>query len=97
MRLGRRTLCDSGLAHCRRRRKRVVLPEDRGLEVTQSLTGLEAELVAQPTPDRAIDVERLGLPPGAVEGEHEQRGHPLLIRMLGDERLELADELRVTP
>ena len=41
--------------------------------------------------------ERLGLSAGAVEREHELAVQPLSQRMHGDERLELAHELRMPP
>ena len=37
-------------------------------------------------------VQRIRLPPGAVEREHVPCTQALPMRMLGDERLELADE-----
>ena len=47
---------------------------------------------------RAVPVgrERLGLPAAAVKREHQLRAEALAQRMLGDERLELADHLGVT-
>ena len=43
----------------------------------------------------AIRLERLRVPTRAVEREHQLPAEPLHERMLGDERLELADELAV--
>ena len=45
---------------------------------------------------RLIDLERLGLTPGAVEREHELAAQPLLKRMLRDEGLELGGQGAVT-
>jgi hypothetical protein len=42
-----------------------------------------------------VDPERLGLPPGAVEGEHQLHAEALAERMLGHEPLELRDEIGV--
>ena len=78
-------------------RERVVLPQDRGLEVSSSWPGWSPSSSLSLPPDRPVDLERFRLPARAVEREHQQRGRALLVRMLGDERLELADELRVTP
>ena len=36
-------------------------------------------------------MERVCLPPRAVQGEHQLLAHPLVQGMLGDELLELAD------
>src|SRR5207248_11173614 len=59
------------------------------------LARLEPELVREQAAGRAVDLERLRLAARPVEGEHEPAAQPLLERMLGDERLELADELGV--
>ncbi len=76
-------------------RERLVLPQDRGLEVPQLLTGLEPELVVQLRTQAAIHLEGVRLPPGAVQGEHQLGVQALLVGVLGDEGLERADELRV--
>ena len=41
--------------------------------------------------------ERVALPARAGEGEHQLRPEPLPVRVLGDERLELRNELRMPP
>ena len=41
--------------------------------------------------------QRLGLAPGTVEREHQLGTRPFAERLGGDDRLELADELRMTP
>ena len=76
-------------------RERPVLAQDRGLEVAELLAGLEPELVVQPRAQAAIDLERVRLPPGAVQGEHQLGVQALLVGVLGDEGLERSDELRV--
>ena len=43
----------------------------------------------------AVGVERVGLPAAAVQRQHPLRVQPLAQRLLGDERLELADHLAV--
>ena len=42
-----------------------------------------------------VGVERLGLASRAVEREHQLAAQPLAQRVLGDQRLELADQLSV--
>ena len=44
-----------------------------------------------------VGLERLRLPPGAVQGEHQLRAEALAQGMLGDERLELADQAACRP
>src|SRR5262249_39835720 len=44
-----------------------------------------------------VRLERFSLPARAVEGEHELPAEPLRERILGDQRLELTHDLRVTP
>src|SRR5262249_32303073 len=51
--------------------ERGVLAEDRPLEALQRAARLEPELVVQEPACRAIDLERLCLPAGAVQREHE--------------------------
>ena len=74
-----------------------VLVEDRPLELLKGRARLDAQLVDEQTPRLPIDLERLRLPSGAVERQHELRAKPLAERMLADERLELCDELSVAP
>ena len=61
----------------------------------QLLARLEPELVGELALRLAVGAERLGLPAGAIEREHQLAAQPLAQRMLGDERVELADQLRV--
>ena len=58
-------------------------------------TGLDAELLDEPEARRLVDVERVGLATGAVEGEHELPAQTLLQRVVGGEEFELADQLGV--
>ena len=90
---------------CRRRRQghdrlrlwrgeqRRVLVEDALLERLQLGTRVDPELVDERPLRRAIGVERVLLPAGAVEGEHELRVQPFAVGMLGDQRGQAADEL----
>ena len=46
-------------------------------------------------PRRPVDLQRLGLARRAVEREHQLAAQPLAQRVLGDQRLQLADQVRV--
>ena len=65
------------------------------MHAAQERARLEAQLLDEQLAALAVDLERLRLPAGAVEREHELCPQPLAQRMRADERLELADELRV--
>ncbi len=85
---------DIGALPWQRRRRHVVL-EYRSLQLLQLVTRLQAELVHQETTPLLVGAERVRLPPGPVEREHELRARALSIGLLGDERLELGHEGRV--
>ena len=72
-------------------RQRLVLAQDRRLEVPQLLARLKPELVAQAAANRLVDVERVGLPSRAVEASMSSAA-PAPGRVRGRERLELSDE-----
>ena len=74
-----------------------ILVEDRPLELLQRPARLDAELVEQGAPGVLVGSERLGLPPGPVERQHQLTTEALAERMLGDQPLELADHLRMAP
>ena len=59
--------------------------------------GLEAELLVQPSPAARVDLQRVGLAPAAIEGQHEQAEEPFARGMLGSQLLELGDDERVLP
>ena len=73
--------------------ERVVLAEDRLLELLEAGARLDPELVEQGGARRPVRVERLGLAARAVEREHQLGAERLAQRVLGDERLQLPDEL----
>ena len=79
----------------RRRRELGAVGEDLGLELAQLRARLEPQLVAHLPSAVAVGLQRLGLPPAAVEREHELAAYALAQRVLAHERLELADHLRV--
>src|SRR5438067_2015940 len=70
-------------------------PEDRGMHAAQKRARLEPQLLDEQLASLAVGLERLRLPAGAVEGEHQLGPQPLAQRMGADEPLELGDELRV--
>ena len=72
-----------------------VLAQDRLLQPAQLGPGLDPERLHERPAGVAERVERLGLPAGAVEREHQQRPQPLAQRMLVDQGGEPPDELRV--
>ena len=85
----------------RRRRRgeeqRLVLAENRGLELPERRPGVDAELVHERLARRPVRRQSVGLPPRAIQREHELRARPLAKRVRDDERLQLGDELRVPP
>ena len=89
----------AGPARLGRRREveRCVLAEDRALQLLQLAPRLDPQLVDEHAARVLVRGERLCLPPGAVEREHELAAQPLAQRGRRDERLELADEVGVPP
>src|SRR5262249_28789713 len=77
--------------------ERRILLKDRGLETAQRLARLEPELVDEERTPGAVRLERVRLPSGAVEREHELAAQPLAQRIALDQRLELRDEPGVHP
>ncbi len=79
----------------RRRRRADTVTEDVSLERLQRGRRVQAKLVRQYLPRVGVRRERVGLAAAAVERQHELRAQRLAQRMLGDERLELAHQVRV--
>ena len=77
------------------RGERRVLGEDRPLQLAQPLARLDAELVDERAARVLVGLQRVGLAVAAVEREHVLRPQPLAVRVLGDQRVELADHLGV--
>ena len=75
--------------------ERVVLAQDRCLELSELGPRVETELLDERLAGIAVRGERVGLASGAVEREHELPAWPLAQRLRLDERLELGDELGV--
>ena len=88
----------SGLGRRNRasRRERLVLAQNCGLEVTQVLAGLQAQLLLEHPATRLVRVQRVRLPARAVEREHQLAAKSLAVGMLGDQRLELRHECGIT-
>ena len=70
-----------------------ILSEDRPLEAPQRRPRLDPERLHQRLPRRPVGRQRLRLPARAVEREHQLAAQALRQRVLGDQELELADEL----
>ena len=78
--------------------ERRVLLEDRPLQLLQRGPGLEAELRrASRRRARRNTSSAVGLPVAPVEGEHQLPAEPLAALVLGDQRLELGDEIAMAP
>ncbi len=81
----------------RRRGELRRLGEDRPLELAQPLPRLDAELLDQAAARVLVGLQRVRLAIAAVQREHELPAQALAVRVRGDQRLELADHLRVAP
>src|SRR6478736_5689510 len=75
-----------------RRPERLVLAQDRALELPQSRTGLDAEFVDEVPTRLAVGPQGIRLTAGSVLGEHQLLGEALAQRMRGVQRLELRDD-----
>jgi hypothetical protein len=81
----------------RRRHERLVMAQDRRVELAQLGARLDTELPDERGPRVAVRLERVGLAAAAVERQQQVRAQPLAQRMLGDERLELRDQRPLAP
>ena len=72
-----------------------VLLEDRLVQLAERASGFDPKLVHEGAARVLVRVEGLGLPTRAIERQYQLGPKPLSQRMLGDGRLELADERRV--
>ncbi len=73
--------------------QRRVVSEDRPFELPERIARLDPELVDQRPSRPLVDGERVRLPSRAIEREHQLSAKPLPKRVLGDQALELGDEL----
>ena len=67
------------------------------MQAPQLRAGLDADLLDERRPRLAVGVQRIGLPPGAVQREHALGVEALAQRLLAHEPVELADDLPVAP
>ena len=65
------------------------------MQCAQFRPGFDALLFAEPPSGVQVDGERLVLPSGAVERQHQGGDDPLGVRVLRGELAQLADEVRV--
>ena len=86
--------CSSGRCSERRVERRILF-EDRLLELAERAAGLDTEFVDERRTRLLIGLERLRLPSGAVEREHQLGSEAFSERVLADERFQLAHELGV--
>ena len=73
------------------------MAEDLGLELAQLGARLDAELVDEAGAGSLIHVQSLRLPARTVQRDHELSQEALAQRVLGDEPLELSDDVAVAP
>ena len=66
-----------------------VLGEYRPLELSETFSRLDPELLHQRPASILVGLQRVRLAIRAVEGEHQLRPKPLSVRMVADQRLEL--------
>ena len=71
------------------------MSQDRLLKFLKLPARLDPELLGEGCSRGTVGLECLRLAAGPVEGDHQQFAQPLAQRMLGDEALELAHQLRV--
>ena len=74
------------------RLQRGLLAQDRRVQLLQGWRRLDAKLLDEHLARVLVGLERLRLPPTAVEREHELTARTLAHRVLANELLELADE-----
>lgn len=76
--------------------ERGILRQHGTLEPLQVRARLDAELLHQYPAGRLVGRKRIGLPPAAVEGDHQLPMQPFPQRVRGGQRLKLADHLGMT-
>ena len=74
-----------------------VLPKDRPLQLLERRARIDPELVDERPARVLVGVQRLRLPTRPVERRHQIPAQAFAERMLGDEGLELRDQLVVAP
>ncbi len=71
--------------------------EDHPLELSQLRARGQPQFVAEQCARLPVDGERLSLPAGAIQGQHQLGSQSLSQRRLGRQPLELADDLGRVP
>ncbi len=77
--------------------QRRVLPKDRPLQLLERRARIDPELVDEGPARILVGVQGLRLPTRPVQRRHQIPPQALAERVLGDERLELSDQLVVAP
>ncbi len=77
--------------------QRGILPKDRPLQLLERRARLDPELVDEGPARILVGVQGLRLPTRPVQRGHQTPPQALAERVLGDERLELSDQLVVAP
>ena len=65
------------------------------MELAQLGPGVDAQLLGDGVPGLPVDLERLGVPSGAVQGLHQQQPQALPQRMVSQQPADLGDGLGV--
>jgi hypothetical protein len=66
--------------------------QDRLLEVLELAAGLQAQVLDQQSSHLPVDAQRLGMPPGAMQRQHQLCVEPLAKRVLGGQRGQLGNQ-----
>ena len=74
---------------------RRVLPEDGGLQVAKRPARMDAEVRVEDLPQPPEHRQRVALPPGPVQGEHQLAVDLLVQRVFMGEAVQLRDDLHV--
>jgi hypothetical protein len=69
----------------RGRRQRRVAPQDPLVQSLQVRAGVDAKLLGEALPDVLVGLQRLLLPAGPVQRDHELPNQPFPVRELGDQ------------
>jgi hypothetical protein len=86
-----------GTGHRRGDRRRDLLAQHRLLQLAQLGARLDPQLLGQHLPGAAVGGQRIGLPFGPVQSQHQQPPQPLPHRILGHQLFQLPDHLRRQP
>jgi len=66
--------------------------QDCALELLQRRARFETEAIDERCPRLSVRIERLGLAPRSIQGEHELPAEPLAQRVIPDQRFELGND-----